>query len=173
MERDLHDGAQQRMLALGYDLRVALAVAESSGNERAAASLRLALDQAVEAAKELRDIAHGIFPAELTASGLEAALESLADVRPLRLAVELSPGRRYPAEIETAAYAVVAEAAEDGGVLDVGAVESDGALQVTVEGAADWSASAVALADRVGAAGGVVRIAGRRLEVLLPVPPPR
>ena len=114
MERDLHDGAQQRLLALTYDLRVALTIAEIARDERAAASLRAALGRGASAAQELRDIAHGIFPAELAASGLEAALESLADLRPLRLEVELAPGRRFRPEVETAAYAVVAEAREDG-----------------------------------------------------------
>ena len=117
IERDLHDGAQQRLLALTYDLRVALTIAESSGHEPASTPLRAALDQAVSASQELRDIAHGIFPAELATSGLPAALESLADLRPLRLAIELPPGRRYRSDVETAAYAVVAEAAEEGGPL--------------------------------------------------------
>jgi len=172
MERDLHDGAQQRMLALTYDLRVALTLAESSGDERAAVSLREALDQAIAASQELRDIAHGIFPAELATSGLEAALESLADLRPLRLAVELRPGRRYRPDVETAAYAVVAEAAEDGNELDVTLAELDGALHVTVEADVQWGDRLVRLEDRVGAAGGSVRASGRRLEAILPVPPP-
>lgn len=160
------------MLALTYDLRVALTLAESSGDERAAVSLREALDQAIAASQELRDIAHGIFPAELATSGLEAALESLADLRPLRLAVELRPGRRYRPDVETAAYAVVAEAAEDGNELDVTLAELDGALHVTVEADVQWGDRLVRLEDRVGAAGGSVRASGRRLEAILPVPPP-
>ena len=172
MERDLHDGAQQRLLALTYDLRVALTIAESRGNESASASLRVALDQAIAAAEELRDVAHGIFPAELTTSGLEAALESLADVRPLRLAVELPAGRRYPPDVETAAYAVIAEAGEHGGLLDVSVDEEDGVLRVTVEGEVEWAgASRTAggprrrrgrLGSRVRAARGG-RTAGQRL----------
>ena len=110
MERDLHDAAQQRMLALTYDLRVAVDLAQAVGDEAAFGRLGAAHERAVAASRELRDIAHGIFPAELTASGLEAALESLADVRPLRLAVDLPPGRRYRAEVEAAAYAVIVEA---------------------------------------------------------------
>jgi signal transduction histidine kinase len=172
IERDLHDGAQQRMLALTYDLRVALTIAESSGDERASAPLRDALERAVSASQELRDVAHGIFPAELTASGLEAALESLADLRPLRLVVELSSGRRYGADVETAAYAVVAEAVEDGGELRVTLAERDGGLHVTVEGEVDWEKRLVRLEDRVGAAGGSVRASGRRLEAMVPAPTP-
>jgi signal transduction histidine kinase len=172
IERDLHDGAQQRLLALTYDLRVALTIAESSGNEPAATPLRAALDQAVSASQELRDVAHGIFPAELATSGLEAALESLADLRPLRLAVELPSGRRYRSDVETAAYAVVAEAAEEGAPLAVAVVEDGGSLHLSVEGDLDWSERLVRLEDRVGAAGGSVRASGRMLEALLPVAPP-
>ena len=169
IERDLHDGAQQRLLALTYDLRVALTIAESSRHETASTPLRAALDQAVSASQELRDIAHGIFPAELATSGLPAALESLSDLRPLRLAIELSPGRRYRAEVETAAYAVVAETTEEGGPLDVALSEDRGTLHVTVEGDVNWDERLVRLEGRVGAAGGSVRASGRRLEALLPV----
>ncbi len=171
IERDLHDGAQQRLLALTYDLRVALTIAESSGNDSASTPLRTALDQAVAASQELRDVAHGIFPAELATSGLGAALESLADLRPLRLAVELPAGSRYPSDVETAAYSVVAEAAEEGGELHVVLVESGGTLVVTVEGDVDWGGRLGRLEDRVGAAGGSVRTSGQRLEASLPVPP--
>ena len=97
IERDLHDGAQQRMLALTYDLRVALTIAEAGPDESVAEPLREALARAESASRELRDVAHGIFPAELATSGLAGALESLADLWPLRLAVELPPGRRLPA----------------------------------------------------------------------------
>jgi signal transduction histidine kinase len=167
MERDLHDGAQQRMLALTYDLRVALALAEASG-ERAAATLAAALERATAAAQELREIASGIFPAALAASGLEAAVESLADVRPLRLSVTLAPGRRYPPDVEAAAYALVSEASETG-EIGVDLVERDGELHVTVLGDADWSERLLRLEDRVGAAGGSVRAGERRLEASLPV----
>ena len=118
MERDLHDGAQQRLLALTYDLRVALTVAEEAGDERVLVPLRAGLARVTAASEELREIAHGIFPAELASSGLEAALESLADVRPLRLAVDLPAGRRYRADVEMAAYAAVVDAVDaqaDGG----------------------------------------------------------
>jgi len=171
IERDLHDGAQQRLLALTYDLRVALTIAEASGNESASAPLRAALDQTLAASRELRDVAHGIFPAELATSGLEAALESLADLRPLALGVEIPPGFRYPSDVETAAYSVVAEAAEQGGELHVILVERSGTLLVTVEGELDWEERLIRLEDRVGAAGGSVRTSGRRLEASLPVPP--
>jgi signal transduction histidine kinase len=170
MERDLHDGAQQRMLALGYDLRVALELAESTGHGRAAGALRVALDQALAASQDLRDIAHGIFPVELTASGLEAALEGLADVRPLQLAVELPPRRRYRPDIEAAAYAVVAEAVEAAdGVVTARVSERDGAIHVVVEGAEGWGGRLLHVEDRVQAAGGHLATDELRVAVVLPL----
>ena len=169
MERDLHDGAQQRMLALGFDLQVASTVAESSGNERAAAPLRAALDRVVNATQELRDVAHGIFPAELSVSGLGPALESLSDVRALRVVVEQPPSRRYPHDVEIAAYAVVVEAldATDGPVTAV-LGERDGRLRLEVEGVPDWGDRLVRIEDRISAARGQVSHDGGRLEVALP-----
>jgi signal transduction histidine kinase len=171
MERDLHDGAQQRLLALTYDLRVALTIAESSGDTSTAAPLRGALERAASAAQELRDIAHGIFPAELAASGVGAALAALADLRPLRLTVELPPGRRFRPDVEAAAYALVAEASEDDGALEIGLREVGRTLEVTVEGAVAWDERLVRLEDRVGAAGGRMTVSGRRLEATLPTTP--
>ncbi len=171
MERDLHDGAQQRLLALTYDLRVALTIAESSGDdEEAAAPLRLALERARTASEELREIAHGIFPAELETSGLEAALESLADVRPLRLAVSLPSGRRYRPDVETAAYAVVVEALDTAhGTVAAELREEDGSLRLSVHGVGSWRERLVHVEDRILAAGGTVAVNDGALEVALPV----
>ena len=115
------DGARSPRRRAAADARARLrpprrARARGGGpRPEAAAPLREALGRALAASEELREIAHGVFPVELTASGLEAALESLADVRPLRLDCRLAPGRRFRAEVETAAYAVVVEALDAGG----------------------------------------------------------
>jgi signal transduction histidine kinase len=169
MERDLHDGAQQRMLALGYDLRAALTIAETEGNEAAATPMAAALERAVAASVELRSIAHGIFPAELASAGLEPALDSLADIRPVHVVTELPHRRRYPPEVETAAYGVVAEAAESGVELDVRVAEREASLVIEVEGAVDWTERLVRVEDRVGAAGGEVHLFGRRLAATFTV----
>jgi len=169
MERDLHDGAQQRMLALTYDLRVALEVASSSSSRDApAAALREAVERATAASHDLREVAHGIFPAELTTSGLEAALELLADVRPLTLSFDLPSGSPSRA-VSATAYAVVAEATEDVDAAVVSASEMGGALLLTIDGDADWSERLVRLEDRVAVVGGSVRVSGRRLEATLPL----
>jgi signal transduction histidine kinase len=172
LERDLHDGAQQRLLALAVDLRVALNRAEAAGRREAAALLREAVDDVCEAIEELRSVAHGIFPSMLATSGLAAALETLADSRALVLSVDLPPGRRFPDEVEAATYALVA-GGTDGALepLRVRVAEREESLWVSVERPASNGAVRAA-EDRVGAAGGTVTWTGRRLEALLPVPPP-
>jgi signal transduction histidine kinase len=173
LERDLHDGAQQRLLTLAIDLRVALKRAEAGGRVEAAMLVRAAAERVAEATAELRGVAHGIFPSTLANVGLAAALESLADERRLVLSFELAVARRFPAEVEAAAYAIVAEVtAGAGDPVRVRVKEHAGELVVTVEGAT-WNVAAASAEDRVGAAGGTVRRTGRRLEAVLPVPPPR
>ena len=108
LERNLHDGAQQRLVSLSVALRLAQARLaedpEGAGEMLAQAGeeLRLALE-------ELRELARGIHPAVLSDRGLAAALRSLADRSPLPVELE-APARRLPEPIEAAAYYVVSEA---------------------------------------------------------------
>jgi signal transduction histidine kinase len=170
LERDLHDGAQQRLLALTLDLRVAHARAEAEEAPDVASSLREAVEHVTAASTELRAIAHSIFPAVLMTSGLGAALETLADDRPLALSVDVDTSRRLPGEVEAAAYAIVAEGTADTrGQVTVDVRERNGQLVVSV---VPWTGSVVSVEDRVGALDGTVEWSGRRLEALLPVPPP-
>ena len=74
LERDLHDGAQQRLLALTYELRLARAAAEAEGDGQLAARLDGAVKDAHTALEELRELAHGIYPAILAEAGLSSAL---------------------------------------------------------------------------------------------------
>ena len=103
IERDLHDGAQQRLLALGMDLGRALEKFESDPD----AARALVGDAHVE----LRNLARGIHPAVLTDRGLDAALSALAARSPvlMRLHGDLG-GERPPASVEATAYFIVAEA---------------------------------------------------------------
>jgi signal transduction histidine kinase len=106
LERDLHDGAQQRLVSL----RLALGLASKA--EDPAASRRLvegALGELDAALAELRELARGIHPGVLTDHGLEPALSALADRAPLPVRVEADAGR-LPAAVESAAYFTVAEA---------------------------------------------------------------
>lgn len=174
LERDLHDGAQQRLLALSYDIRIALAAAEADGDERTTSSLREVLDQAQAALEELRELAHGIYPAILVEAGLRPALESLADAAALPVEIRGSVDRRHPAAVEAAVYVVVAEGIQDAAgrgatFVTVATVGDDAGIVVTVEDDGSERASdLVALADRVGAVGGDLQVESTRLRGDIP-----
>jgi signal transduction histidine kinase len=106
IERDLHDGAQQRLVTLS--LRLGLAA--SRGDEAGAAVLANAQDEVEEAIAELRELARGIHPTLLREEGLEAAVDALAGRTPLPVTVEGSVGERLPDPVELAAYFLVSEA---------------------------------------------------------------
>jgi signal transduction histidine kinase len=109
IERDLHDGAQQRLLALGMDLGMALEKFESDPD----AARELVGDAHRElqrAVSELRNLARGIHPAVLTDRGLDAALSALAARSPVPVHLDVELRERPPASIEATAYFIVAEA---------------------------------------------------------------
>jgi signal transduction histidine kinase len=109
IERDLHDGAQARLVALGMSLGLAeQRLAEDP--EGARQLLEEARAGAEEALRELRDLARGIHPPVLSDRGLEAALAALVARMPLQVAVDVDLADRPPAAQETAAYFVAAEA---------------------------------------------------------------
>jgi signal transduction histidine kinase len=174
LERDLHDGAQQRLLALSYDLRLAHASAQADGDAQTGTLLTEATDQARAALGELRDLAHGIYPAILTEAGLSAALATLAGVAPLPVELRDPADGRYPAAVETAAYLLIAEALDDAARRNashaaVSVVRDGGRLVVTVEDdGTDRTSSMVQLADRVGALDGQLTVEPRRLGAELP-----
>ncbi|MCY7417825.1 MAG: histidine kinase, partial [Chloroflexi bacterium] len=161
LERDLHDGAQQQLLSILFDLRLARLAAERSGDpdrvNRLVACERLAQD----AVDELRRMAHGIHPAVLSRSGLIAALMSLADEAAIPIEVEAGAVGRVPEAVETAAYIAVWEALA--GAIERGASSmSVGArlvgdtlsIEARDDGPPGTSNTPVRIADRVGAAGG-------------------
>jgi signal transduction histidine kinase len=108
IERDLHDGAQQRLVALALNLRMAEQRA-ASGDPAAAELVRQAGEEANLALKELRDLARGIHPAILTNRGLPAALEDLASRATVPTEIAAAPSERLPDAVEAAAYFVVSE----------------------------------------------------------------
>jgi signal transduction histidine kinase len=109
VERNLHDGAQQRLVSLSLSLSLTKMQLETSPNPKLRAALDEASDELQRALSELRDLARGIHPAILTQQGLGAALESLAEQAPLPVTVVV-PDKRYPTLIETTAYFMVCEA---------------------------------------------------------------
>jgi signal transduction histidine kinase len=110
LERDLHDGAQQRLVALSLQLGLAQRRLQDGDSPAADAMLDAARDELNRALEELRELARGIHPAVLTDRGLEAALEALAERTPLPVSLDQMPAERLPAPVEAAAYFVVAEA---------------------------------------------------------------
>ncbi len=109
LTRDLHDGAQQRLVALMIELQLAR---ERFDNDPPGARelVDSAFANAQAAVGELRDLAAGIHPAVLSQRGLDAALESLASRAPVPVELDAALPERLPSAVETAAYFVVAEA---------------------------------------------------------------
>jgi signal transduction histidine kinase len=185
IERDLHDGAQQRLVSLALQLRAArAAVPPELGQlgadlERVTAGLTNALD-------ELREYARGIHPAVLTVRGLGSALKTLARRCPIPVDLDIQADGRLPEPIEVAAYYVVSEALTNAvkhanaakAAVKVEAVA--GALRISVRddgcGGADFTGGTglVGLKDRVEALGGRISLhspygAGTTLGTELPL----
>ncbi len=137
IERDLHDGAQARLVALGMSLGMA---EQKLDTDPAAAQALLAeaREGTREALEELRSLARGIHPPVLADRGLEAAISALAGRTPLQVTVSVDVPRRPPRAVETAAYFVVAEALANAGKhagatrVDIAVREDGGALRVEV-----------------------------------------
>jgi signal transduction histidine kinase len=109
LERNLHDGAQQRLVALMVGLRLVQAELKSRPDE-ARRLLETLTEELGEALTELRELAQGIHPAVLTERGLGAALEVLGSRTPLPVALDVRLPERLPEPVETAAYYAVSEA---------------------------------------------------------------
>ena len=108
LERDLHDGAQQRLVSLALSLRILRSRLE--GDRDAVRALDSARSELEQALGELRELARGMHPSVLTDRGLDAALDGLGRRAPLPVELEQTPAERLPDRVESAAYFVVAEA---------------------------------------------------------------
>jgi PAS domain S-box-containing protein len=165
LERDLHDGAQQRLVELGLDLRMARSRLDDRPGG-AAELLDAALGDLDDATRELRELARGIHPAALTESGLRPALEALAARSTLPTRLVAVPDERFAAPVEATAYFTVAEgltnAARYAGAkrVEVEATLLDGRLRVEVRDDGRGGADPVAgsglrgLGDRAAALDG-------------------
>ena len=109
IERNLHDGLQQRLVAIALDARSARRRLGSAADPEAAQALDELAEETQVAVRELRELAHGIHPAVLTEGGLAAALEALASRAPLPVELD-AVNERFAGEIEAAAYFVASEA---------------------------------------------------------------
>ncbi|WP_326562816.1 sensor histidine kinase [Micromonospora sp. NBC_01796] len=164
IERDLHDGAQQRLVSL--TLQLGLARLDLPADSPAAGTLATAHEQAKQAMVELREIVHGIHPQILTERGLPAALSELADRCSIPVTVRCEPSGRLPGQLEAAVYFVVAEAltnaARHSGATEVSVTVEQRAGRVVVQVGDDGRGGAdpnrgtglTGLADRVAVVGG-------------------
>jgi signal transduction histidine kinase len=183
LERNLHDGAQARLVALALSLR--LGRGRLPDGSDAALLVDASIDELKQSLEELRELARGIHPAVLTEHGLEPAIRSLAARSPIPVELVGAAGGRLPAAVETAAYFVVSEALTNvakyaqAGHASVLVERADGRLLVEVAddgigGAAPAKGSGLhGLADRVAALDGVLEVVsppggGTRLTVELP-----
>ena len=169
IERDLHDGAQQRLVALSLNLRMAEKRA-AEGDPAAAELVRSAGEEAGLALKELRDLARGIHPAILTNRGLPAALNDLATRAPVPVELAAVPPERLPDAVESTVYFLVSECLANVGkhaqateaTVSVAVVGDE--VEVVVKddgvGGADLAGGSglQGLEDRVGALDGCVDI---------------
>jgi signal transduction histidine kinase len=166
----LHDGAQQRLVALGH----MLALAERRLDEDPAAARALmaqAREQVALAGEELRELVRGLHPAGLAEHGLRHVLAALAARSTVPLRIDALPEERLPAVVEATVLALVVEALEHpatAGVRIDARVDGE-RLHVAVVGAG--RPTSATLADRVAALGGTLRgdSAGARLDASMPL----
>jgi signal transduction histidine kinase len=181
--RDLHDGAQQRLVQTVITLGLAQ-WAMRQGGEEAEALVAEAVEHAKQANAELRELAHGILPADLTAGGLRGAVDSMVERLGLPVTVDIAADR-FPEEVEVNAYFITAEALTNV-IKHAGASRAavtaridDGLLHLEVRddgvgGADPGGRGIVGIDDRVTALGGRLTLrsppgAGTVVAVTLPV----
>jgi len=180
--RDLHDGAQQRLVHTIITLKLAQRALRQE-DENAESLVGEALEHAERGNAELRELAHGILPAVLTSGGLRAGIDAVVTRLDVPVQVDV-PAERLQAEIEASAYFIMAEALTNvvkhshAGRAEVSARVEDGTLQVEVRddgtgGADPGGHGLVGIADRVAALGGRLEIdspAGRGTVVAATLP---
>ena len=168
VERDLHDGAQQRLVATSLGVELLRMDAEDPKLEAALRRTGGALQTALG---ELRRLARGLFPAILTEQGLAAALTTLAEESPVGLRLITVPEGRFAAEVETSAYFCVAAALAGGtGPVTAAVVRDGGFLRMQLGGVLLDDEHLLGMRDRVEALGGELRHdrADERVLVALP-----
>jgi signal transduction histidine kinase len=186
LERDLHDGAQQRLVTLSLALGMARDRAAKADPELGSL-IESASKEAREALTELRELARGIHPAVLTETGLAGAIQALVERSLVATTITAVPDRRYPAAIEATAYFVVSEALAnvakharaDGAQVLIRKFPGRLLVEVSDDGAggarSEGGSGLRGLADRVASVGGVLRVdsppgGGTRLEADIPCP---
>jgi signal transduction histidine kinase len=185
IERDLHDGIQQRLVSLALKVRMTETMAPRPWSE-IQGELSLLADDLVAALEALREISRGIHPAILSEGGLEPALKTLARRCPLPVALDVQTDSRLDEALEVTAYYVVSEAFTNAvkhakaSILELAVKSGDDHLALTISddgvGGADPSRGSglIGLRDRVEAVGGTISVVspsggGTTLHVLIPM----
>ena len=174
LERELHEGPHQHLLALSLQLRVARA--QAADGSALAKLIDDAIEGAMEVDAELRDLAREIYPLSLTERGLGAAVQALAVRVPVQVNLRGLPSRRFAPVIEATAYFATAEALA-GAASEAAVLVSDAGDALVVEISHDGATGAAdpyGTADRVAAAGGFLEVvsqpgAGTELRLQLPL----
>jgi signal transduction histidine kinase len=153
LERDLHDGAQQRLVAFAF----AIGVARRHAPPQHAAALASAQQHVQEALGELRELAHGLYPVALADAGLAAAVESLSDRRP-GLHVSSMPTERFTPAVEETAYFAIAGMVDHWSPqpMEFSAAADGERLVIELCGPAGPPTDLIAVEDRLGALGGTL-----------------
>ena len=171
LERNIHDGAQQQLVALAVKQRLAAGLVERDPGQ-ARAMLDDLQTETNEALETLRDLARGIYPPLLADKGLAAALEAQARRAAVPVIIEADGVRRYPREVEAAIYFSVSEAltnvakyaeasrvsvtlTEEGGVVAFGVVDDGSGFD---QGSVGYGTGLLGMADRLAAVGGALRV---------------
>jgi signal transduction histidine kinase len=174
LERDLHDGGQQRLVGLSLALRLARLRIGSDPDPAVLAGIEEAETELRAALGELRELAHGIFPAVLADDGLAAALEALAEEAPIPIELAAVSAERFDPAAEAAAYFHVSETAarKSGGGFKVSAARCGDRLVVEIE--CDRAPEQIIeLRDRIGALDGslaVVQAPGGGVTIRAEIP---
>jgi signal transduction histidine kinase len=185
LERDLHDGAQQRLVSLALELRLAQ---DSVPAELPAlrAGIGQVAEDLTEVLDELREMSRGIHPAILSEGGLGPAFRTLARRSAVQVDLHVDTDSRYPPPVEVAAYYVVSEALTNttkhagASQVEVAVEERDSTLRLCVRddgvGGAkpQWGSGLIGLRDRVEALGGSIEVTspighGTVIQVSLPI----
>jgi len=169
LERDLHDGAQQRIVALSLALQVLRSQLGSEPDAELAARVAAAQATLQRGLAELRELAHGIYPAVLSDEGLAAALEALAEQAdiPIRLGA-LTEGR-FPSAVENAAYFTIVEAIAGAKTASLTVDHEEGKLVIRVRSNTKHSpAERTEIADRIGALNGRLTTSDGEIRAEIP-----
>jgi signal transduction histidine kinase len=163
LERDLHDGAQQQLVGLSLALRLASSRLGQDADPERLAHIEDAQSELAAALAELRELAHGIFPAVLADEGLAAALEALTEDATIPIEITALPDERLDPAAEAAAYFIVSEIVRQGHAtsLIVKAAHRDRRLVIEVEGDGPLD-HIVGLDDRVVALDGTLTVAHKQ-----------